>query len=83
MSITIDLAPEEEQNLRWQAELVGKDISAYVQEAMRNMIVSKQPPIANDEWEKMLEEFGNTAPLDAPLLSEYAVSREGIYGDHD
>lgn len=80
MTITLDLPPEEGQNLRWQAELVGKDVSAYGRETMRSMIVSKLPPLTNAEWEKMLDELADTAP---PLLSDYAVSREGIYGDHD
>jgi len=79
MTITIDLAPEEEKNLQWQAELAGKDISAYVQETMRNMIVPKPPPLSNEEWEKLADEAAGIVDSSALPLSDYAVSREALY----
>ena len=81
MTITLDLPVDEEQRLRQQAEMAGKDMSAYVQDVVRSVIISHPPPLTDDEWEALLHELADTAPPDAPLLSDYAVSREGIYAE--
>lgn len=43
-----------------------------------DLAVMLSPP-SEKEWERLLDELGDTAPPDAPLLSDYAVSREGVY----
>ena len=83
MSIMLELPPEEEQNLRQQAELAGRDVNDYLREILREKATSAFSKPSREDWEKMLDEFGNTAPPNAPLLSDFAVSRESIYGDHD
>lgn len=44
-------------------------------------ITLELPP--EEERERLLDELANTAPPNGPLLTDYAVLREGIYGDHD
>lgn len=81
MAITLELPPEEEQSLRRRAEMAGQDVTTYLlqQVGLRTTF----SPLSNEEWERLLDEMADTAPPDAPLLSDYAVSREGIYEDHD
>ena len=83
MSITLELPLEEEQRLRRQAELAGRDVNDFLREIVRENTFSTFSQPSREEWEKMLDDFGDTAPFNAPLLSDYAVSRESIYGDHD
>lgn len=81
MAITLELPPEEEQSLRERAEMAGQDVTTYL---LRHLgLRTAPPPLSDEEWEKLADELADTAPADAPLLSGYAVSREGIYGDHD
>jgi len=81
MAITLELPPEEEQSLRRRAEMAGQDVTDYLLNAagLRPQFV----PLPIDEWMALLDELADTAPPDAPLLSDYAVSREGLYEDHD
>jgi hypothetical protein len=44
-------------------------------------IAPKLPPLSNEEWEALLDELASGVSLNVPLLSDYAVSREGIYED--
>lgn len=81
MAITLELPPEEEQRLRRRAEMAGQDVTTYLLQHIG--LKSVPPPLSNEEWEKLADELADTAPPDAPLLSDYAVSREGIYEDHD
>jgi len=81
MAITLELPPEEEQNLRRRAEMAGQDVTTYL---LQNVgLGAVPPPLSDEEWERLADELADTAPPDAPLLSDYAVSREGIYRDHD
>ena len=81
MAITIELPPEEEQRLRQRAELAGQDVGTYL---LRNAgLAIVPPPLADEEWEALLDEIGDTVPPDATLLSDYAVSREGMYEERD
>lgn len=77
MAITIDLPADEEKNLRRRAELAGQDVTTYL---LQSAGLGERPsPLSGEEWERLLDELGDTAPPDAPLLSDYAVSREGVY----
>lgn len=81
MAITLELPPEEEQSLRRRAQMAGQDITDFLLNAagLRPEFV----PLPIDKWMTLLDELADTAPPDAPLLSDYAVSREGLYEDHD
>ncbi len=81
MAITLELPPEEEQSLRRRAEIAGQDVTTYLLQQVG--LKTAFTPLSDEEWEKLADELADTAPTDAPLLSDYAVSREGIYEDHD
>lgn len=83
MAITLELPLEEEQSLRRQAEIAGRDVGDYLREIVRREARPSGILVSGEERERLLDEFGETAPPGAPLLSDYAVSREGIYEDHD
>ncbi len=81
MAITLDLSPEKEQILRRRAELAGQDVAEYLLQGVG--LRTAPPPLSDEEWERLVDELADTVPPDAPLLSDYDVSREGIYRDHD
>lgn len=81
MAITLDLPPEKEQILRRRAELAGQDVTEYLLQGVG--LKAPPPPLSDEEWERLVDELADTFPPDAPLLSDYDVSREGIYRDHD
>ncbi len=82
MAITLELPPEEEQILRRQAEMAGQNITDYL---LNGAGLRGAAPLAlsDEEWERLVEEAMDLVDPHLPSLSDYAVSREGIYGDHD
>ena len=81
MTITLELPPEEEQHLRRRAEMAGQDVTTYLLQQVGLRIT---PPLLSDEeWESLADEAADLVDPSVPPLSDYAVSREGIYGDHD
>lgn len=82
MAITLELPPEEEQSLRRRAEIAGQDVTDYLLNGVGLRTVSP-PLLSEEEWERLAEEAMDFIDPSVPPLSDYAVSREGIYGDHD
>ncbi len=82
MAITLELPPEEEQSLRRRAEMAGQDVTDYLLNRVGLRLVPP-PPLSEEEWERLAEEAMDLIDSSVPPLSDYAVSREGIYGDHD
>lgn len=81
MAITLELPPEEEQSLRRRAEMAGQDVTAYL---LRHIgLRAALPPLSDEEWEQLADEAADLVDPSIPPLSDYAVAREGIYGDHD
>ena len=78
MAIMLELPSEEEQRLRQRAEMAGQDVTTYLLTGMGMRIVVP-PPLTDAEWEELADEIGNIAPTDAPLLTDYDVSREAMY----
>ena len=81
MAITLELPPEEEQNLRRQAEMAGQDVTNYLLSGAGFRTASST--LSEEEWERLANEAMDLVDPSLPPLSDYAVSREGIYGDHD
>lgn len=91
LSITIQLTAEDERNLT--AAQKRRD-----EVAMRQVLEKALAPVVQDlldrpikklsieEWliqaEEMITDFTKSIPPGTPPLSEYALSREGIYEDH-
>jgi uncharacterized protein (DUF1778 family) len=81
MAITLELPPEEEQSLRRRAEMAGQDVTTYLLQSIGLRIAP--PSLSDAEWERLADEAADLIDPSIPPLSDYAVSREGIYRDHD
>lgn len=82
MAITLELPPEEEQRLRRQAEMAGQDVTDYLLNGA-GFRTAAPPMLSEEEWERLAEEAMDLIDPHLPPLSDYAVSRAGIYGEHD
>jgi len=87
MTITLELSPETETRLR-------KVVARRDTESVRRLLVEAVTPmveallaepsyarLSSDEFDALLDKLAQSTG-DVPTLSDYAVSREGIYGDH-
>ncbi len=90
LTVTLDLSPAEEQQLR-------KEIAAQNTEKIRQLLSKALEPTvvalmqstdADSELtfqeisERLWAEVAARLPAEFEPLSDYAMSREGIYGDH-
>ena len=90
MTITVYIPPNIEKQL-------NENISNGDKDAVRRMLVdaieptvdvlmNENPPLSVEEFEAKLdqlaEKFMEYVGPDVPPLSDYALSREGIYADH-
>lgn len=83
-SMTIELPEAVYQSLSEEAKQKGKkaeDVAAELLEMMRS-----DRELNDDEFERLADELADyvekNLPPDAKPLSDYAMSREGIYEDH-
>jgi len=76
MTVTIELPPEIEASLLAKAQAEGVPLPQYVSNFLRKHILSPEERAAG--W----RESAKNLPL-TPTLSDEAMSREGIYADHD
>ena len=83
-SMTIELPEAVYQSLSEEAKQKGKkaeDVAAELLEMMRS-----DEKLNDDEFERLADELADFVekylPPDAKPLSDYAMSREGIYEDH-
>ena len=83
-SMTIELPEAVYQSLSAEAKQKGKkaeDVAAELLELMRS-----DKKLSDDEFERLADELADYVekcmPPDAKPLSDYAMSREGIYEDH-
>ena len=87
MTLTLDLSPEVESKLR---QIIARHDAAAAQrllaEALAPIVETlfRQPvgPPSSTEFQAKLDRLVSEAGRDLPSLSDHAVSREGIYGDH-
>jgi antitoxin ParD1/3/4 len=90
LTITLDLSPEEEEALR--RSIRRRDIENIRQllvdalEPAIEDLLQDSAPVSMKEWDvladELIEYVAAHRPDDAPPLSDYAISREGIYEDH-
>jgi hypothetical protein len=83
MTVTIELPPEVEANLSAQAQAEGLALPQYVERLLRRQVVpladrSLSPEERAAAWVEAAKNLPRT-----PVLSDRAMSREGIYDDHD
>ena len=80
MTITVDLAPEMEEQVAAQARVRGLSIDAYIQEIVA--LSSQSPKLSTEELNRLLDEAAEVV-FDGPPLSDFAMSRESIYTRED
>ena len=86
MSLTIDFAPEVEERLREEAGKQGLDVDEYARRLIEGRLPAAGPrygalwkTLTAEEWIREFRAWADSHERDRPLLSDYAVSREGIY----
>ena len=92
MTITIEIPPDIEMQIRENAargnvdavrHLLIEALGPTVEALIRSHTSSK---LSDEEFEaladQLADEFMEYVGPDCPLLSDYAVSREGLYEDH-
>lgn len=91
LTVTLDLSPEEEIQLqlsivRRDREKVRQLLSDALEPAVAALMLKTHPELDQMTFqeisEKLWAEVDARLPADFQPLSDYAVSREGIYGDH-
>jgi hypothetical protein len=78
MTVTIELPPEIEASLVAKAQAQGLPLPEYVTDLLRKHSVVLSPEERAAGWR---ESAKNLPPT--PTLSDDAMSRDGIYSDHD
>ena len=90
MTITIQIPPNIERQIRKNVSLGETDavrrlLLEVLEEAVETLI-SNNPQLSDDEFEaladQLVDEFMVSVGPDCPPLSDYAVSREGLYEGH-
>ena len=83
-SMTIELPEAVYQSLSEEAKQKGKKAEEIVVEMVESLTTSGEP--SDEEFERLADELADYVekhlPPDAKPLSDYAMSREGIYEDH-
>ena len=83
-SMTIELPEAVYQSLSEEAKQKGKKAEEIVVEMVESLTTSGEP--SDEEFERLADELADYVekhlPPDAKPLSDYAMSREGIYKDH-
>jgi hypothetical protein len=83
MTVRIELKPEVAANVVAQAEARGLSVEEYVQQVIEDRAgVQPTRKATAEEIEAMLDELAEMGK-DLPPLSDYALTRESIYEDHD
>jgi hypothetical protein len=84
MTITLELVPNVEASLAAQAQALGLQLSAYVQILLEQHAAAKTPGEAMnlEQIETELDALAEGSER-LPYLPPEALTREGIYRDHD
>jgi len=86
MTVTLELKPEVEEQLEAQAKQSGLSVEDYLEKKVEEMISVSEPAPAKtpEERVRLWREFLNShGDINAPPLSDEAISRESIYSERD
>ncbi len=83
MTITLELLPSVEANLTAQAQAQGLQLGDYIQQLLEQAAGKKsEKNISPEELEARLDALAKGGE-NLPYLPPEAISREGLYRDHD
>ena len=90
MTITVQIPPDIERQIRKSVSLGEIDAVRHllleVLEVEVETLMSNNPQLSDDEFEaladQLADEFMVSVGPDCPPLSDYAMSREGLYEGH-
>ena len=90
MTITVHITPDIEKQVQENISLGDTDaVRRLLVEALEptvDALMNNKPQLSVEEFEmkldQLVDEFMACVGPDVPPLSDYAVSREGIYKDH-
>ena len=90
MTITVQIPPNIERQIRKSISLGETDTVRHllleILEATVDTLMSNNSQLSDDEFEaladQLADEFMVSVGPDCPPLSDYAVSREGLYEGH-
>jgi hypothetical protein len=83
MTVTLNFNPEVEAGLLAQAQASGMTVEAYVQSVIEGAILPTLEKSASAEERAAAFEAWSAGHRPTLPLSDYAVSREGIYEGRD
>ena len=83
--MTITLRPDLEEELGARAQASGLSTEEFVNRELARLVASTQPSseLPPEERVRLWKEFIASHSVGGPPLSDYAVSREGIYTRED
>jgi len=83
-SMTIELPEVSYQSLKEEAEQEGSTVESVAARLLESLTSDRK--LNDDEFERLADELADyveaSLPPDAKPLSDYAMSREGLYDDH-
>jgi hypothetical protein len=87
--MTLELTTEQEERLKEGARRHGLREEEYLRALIEVVLPGSQEhdaplfeTLSPEEWRRVSKEWVDSHDHETPPLSDYAVSREGIYGDH-
>jgi antitoxin ParD1/3/4 len=91
MTVTVELSPQVEEQLRQaiargDAAAAKELLAGAVAPAVEALLLASPPPLSDEEFEALADQLADEVAAargaNAEPLSDYAVSREGLYEDH-
>lgn len=91
MTLMLDLPPQKEKELQEaiavnDADQMREVLTSALDDLIFSLLQNPSEPLTGAEWDRVADELvayvDSILPDDVPVLSDYAISREGIYGDH-
>lgn len=85
MTVTLELKPEVEEKIIAEAKAHGLSVEDYIQRKLEGKPTSPDPnELPFDEWLQRWNEFLSSHDyINAPPLSDEAISRESIYRERE
>lgn len=83
MTVTLKLKPEVEAGLLAQAQANGMTLEQYLLSMVEGAALSAPEKTLSPEERAGAYEAWSAGHRPTPALSDYAVSREAMYEDHD